>query len=397
MRQCEAAPLVSEAGLTVTDEVLGDFTLTILKRDGMMLEGWYFKQDRINNDTGRNVRFTGQVTGDQLHIESDNELAPFEADGGIVEGVLALDFTATRTGGEFKMKAKIPPSISSPTLATTDVIEGMTGATTGMFLNPQASDNLGGPSEVPGSSADESMDENAQESQGKSTKLSLEEKDQKQIDLAISKYEESSMAADAVLLAAIDREIENVRKQPRLTGEQQQQLIDALGVEKATFEQHRTIPFSPRMRAAANVWVNNIEKARIPAAKTYDKVIGRLTRAKEDEEAAQRQDEKQRLVGPKVIGVWDCKHYTLDKISYRLYLYSNHQAKTVYESELPSMNRTWKLDNDQLIIELIVQAGSPIPTFGLDACDIAPSGQTLSGVDLKDGGKRKFNASRVDE
>jgi serine/threonine protein kinase len=87
-------------------ETIGDFTLTILRREESTIEGWYFNQNRDGIDKGRNVRFTGRIDNDNLHIESDKPI-PFVADGKITGSDLVLDFNLTELIGAYTLTAKV--------------------------------------------------------------------------------------------------------------------------------------------------------------------------------------------------------------------------------------------------------------------------------------------------
>ena len=136
-------------------------------------------------------------------------------------------------------------------------------------------------------------------------RAALPEKLQKDIDKAKADYKEASESADKKLLSAFETEIEAVRKSTGLKATAKLEVIEALGVEKDTFEEHRTIPFSFRMRPAALAYLKAMQQAQRPLDAAYEKAIDELIKIKDDAAAAVVQAEKKKVAKSKAVGVWE--------------------------------------------------------------------------------------------
>ena len=203
-------------------------------------------------------------------------------------------------------------------------------------------------------------------------RAALPEKLQKDIDKAKTDYKEASESADKKLLAAFETEIEAVRKSTGLKATAKLEVIEALGVEKDTFEEHRTIPFSFRMRPGALAYLKAMQQAQRPLDAAYEKAIDELIKIKDDATAVIVQAEKKKVAKSKVVGIWEITGVNSDYMSTRpLCLDGSIQGGTI----------VWKLDRDKLVM-----TADNIDTLTLDRDGQKGTGKSNRGAVFK--GKR---------
>ena len=206
-------------------------------------------------------------------------------------------------------------------------------------------------------------------------RAALPEKLQKDIDKAKADCKEASESADKKLLSAFETETELVRKSTGLKATAKLEVIEALGVEKDTFEEHRTIPFSFRMRPGALAYLKAMQQAQRPLDAAYEKAIDELIKIKDDAAAAVVQAEKKKVAKSKVVGIWEITGVNSDYVSTRsLCLDGSIQGGTI----------VWKFDKDKLVM----RAGN-IDTLTLDS-----NGQNGTGTNNKGA---VFTAKRIDQ
>lgn len=200
----------------------------------------------------------------------------------------------------------------------------------------------------------------------------LPEKLQKDIDKAKADYTESHESADMKLLAAFETEIEAVRKSTSLKPTAKLEVIEALGVEKDTFDKHRLIPFSVRMRSGTLAYLKAMQQAQRLFDAAYEKAIDELIRIKDDAAALLVQAEKKKVAKSKVVGIWEITGVNSDYRSTRsLCLDGSIQGGTI----------VWKLDRDKLVM-----TADNIDTLTLDSDGQKGTGKSNRGAVFK--GKR---------
>ncbi len=183
------------------------------------------------------------------------------------------------------------------------------------------------------------------------------------IDKSLGDYGNACQIADEKRSAAFDKEIALVRKLRREKADDRQRLIDTIGVEKATFEKHGTIPFSPRMRDRAIQYLNSLGKARQPLSKTYDEAIRHFQKENDDDAASEVTAEKEKVLAPKVVGVWRCEG---GRTKFTFTLYSDGTG---------APDRTWTLGNDGMVV---TNRSPRAPKGGyIDKCVIDETGRSL--------------------
>ena len=197
-------------------------------------------------------------------------------------------------------------------------------------------------------------------------RAALPEKLQKDIDKAKADSKEAYESADKKLLAAFETEIEAVRKSTGLKATAKLEVIEALGVEKDTFEEHRTIPFSFRMRPAALAYLKAMQQAQRPLDAAYEKAIDELIKIKDDATAAVVQAEKKKVAKSKVVGVWEITGVNFPEVFTRI-LYS--------DGSIQGGTIVWKFANDKLVMT----AGN-IDTLTLDSNCQKGTGKSNKGA-----------------
>lgn len=206
----------------------------------------------------------------------------------------------------------------------------------------------------------------------------LPEKLKQEVESAKSKYAEAYKAADKKLLETFDTEMANVRKQPGLKAEERQQLIEAIGIEKAAFEKAGAIPFSLRMRTATISYLTRISDMQRPVAAIYDKAIEYSTKNKDDEGSAKLVTEKRMFLKPRTIAIWDCKGINW-KGGMIYHLYADGTSRINNESH----TSTWTFIKDKLVVKN--PAPNAPPGGWIDTFTFEPLGQLFTASNQKGG------------
>ena len=168
----------------------------------------------------------------------------------------------------------------------------------------------------------------------------------KEIDAAIGKFEESNTSASARLLEAFDKQAGLVAKSPKLKSDEKDSVIAAIDAEKADFQRQGTLPFSPAMRRSAVLYLNSLADAKTKAEKPFDKAITYYrTKAKDSATATELTDEKQKLLGRRLLATWTFTHSQFG--TYSVPMYSDGSA---------GPNKSWTLDDAGMVIRHRTQA-----------------------------------------
>jgi hypothetical protein len=168
----------------------------------------------------------------------------------------------------------------------------------------------------------------------------------KEIDAAIAKFEEANTSASEKLLEAFDKQAGLVAKSTKLKSDERDSVIAAIEAEKADFQRQATLPFSPAMRSSAVLYLNSLADAKKKAEKPFDKAIAYYrTKAKDSATATEITDEKQKLLGRRLLATWTFTHNQSG--TYTVPLYSDGTA---------GPNRSWTLDDIGMVIRHRTQA-----------------------------------------
>ncbi len=206
---------------------------------------------------------------------------------------------------------------------------------------------------------------------------------QKELDKAKADHAEAYKAIEKKMLEAFEAEGDGVRKSAALKAEAKQEVLEAIGAERETFEKHGTLPFSARMRAATTNHLKAVRQADAALAKAFDKVIDHHTKAKDDAAAMAQVAEKKKALKPAVAGVWECKGENFTG-TFTWTLYADGSAEP--------HKSTWKFDKDKLVI-LNKNPEAPPPGGWTETCVLAADGQTFAGRNNSGG---KYKARRID-
>ncbi len=201
----------------------------------------------------------------------------------------------------------------------------------------------------------------------------------KGVEKAKADYEVACKVAAKKLLAAFDAESELLSKS---TGAKQE-AIDALGVERDIFVKQGTIPFSSRMRTAANAYITALRQSHANATVVYDRAIEQFNRAKDAVNAALMVAEKKKHLEPKLIGFWACSGSSGD---FSFFLYSDGVCQNPTEPNKSS----WVFEKEKMVVTN-PRKDSP-PGGWITNCVFDPTGQEFAGT-AQNG---KFVAKRAD-
>ena len=125
------------------------------------------------------------------------------------------------------------------------------------------------------------------------------------VDKSVAEYTEACQALDEKYLLAFDKQIEIVRKTPRIQPTERQAFIAIIEAEKTVYQKNGSLAFSAPMRETTASHLTQLERLRITAMKPYDKAIEHAqTKLKDDVVAAELVAEKVKVFEPKVIGTW---------------------------------------------------------------------------------------------
>lgn len=109
------------------------------------------------------------------------------------------------------------------------------------------------------------------------------------------------------LLDHFDSTIAALRRDRRVNAAVRLKVIEALEAERKTFEEHRTIPFSPLLRRAAGEYLVALRTADAELAEVYDSAIADALRSRDDETAKAIGEERAEKLVPTVVGAWKWK------------------------------------------------------------------------------------------
>ncbi len=202
----------------------------------------------------------------------------------------------------------------------------------------------------------------------------------KGVEKAKTDFEETFKAAEKKLLAAFDSEAELIPKQTALKAEAKKTALEAVALERETFEKYGTIPFSPRMRTAAIAYTASLRQAHLAAGTVFDKAIDQLTKAKDFSNAALLSAEKKKHLEPKVIGYWTCS------IGFTQIFFSDGTGQNPTEPN----KSTWHFEKDKLIVKnpnLTAPPGGWVVVLTFDS-----TGQEFDAADQRN----KYKGKRTD-
>ena len=213
------------------------------------------------------------------------------------------------------------------------------------------------------------------------------EKVQKDLDKAGADYDRLRESAEKKLSDTFETEQEAVRKSPNFKGSVKLEMVAELAAEKATFEKHGTIPFSPRLRTAAMAYMKALQQARTPFEKAYEKVIDDSIKAKDDATGIARiVDEMKKILKASAVGVWACTGVSFEK-NFK-YVFNSDGSMEV-DGKLDKS--TWSLEKDK-IVTIHREAGGPAGGWTTNIT-IDRDGQSFTAVNQA---KLTFKGKRVD-
>ena len=203
------------------------------------------------------------------------------------------------------------------------------------------------------------------------------------IDKSFAEYTEACQALDEKYLLAFDKQIEIVRKTPRIQPTEKQAFIAIIEAEKTVYQKNGSLAFSAPMREATSSHLTQLERLRISAMKPYDKAIEHAqTKLKDDVVAAELVAEKAKVFEPKVIGTWDIVGLK-SVYGFKLELLS--------DSTTNRENGTWSMSK-QGLVHRFPNAVAPGGQW-INTCVLEDSGKTFLGTDQSGGTQR---GTRVD-
>jgi hypothetical protein len=204
---------------------------------------------------------------------------------------------------------------------------------------------------------------------------------------ARSDHEVALKKAEEALAARFDREIDSFRR-GRAKSDDRLKLIDALKLEKATFESRKTIPWSAPMRPAVLVYLRDVAVADAALNKDYERSIAARIKAKEDKKAEQLKAELARTAPPRLIGAW----VTGNRDAWRLYSDGTATLSNIQGVIRTDATRTWSLDAKELVVKHTLTS-DPTKTF-TDRGTIAPDGQTMNVLVVANGNRFTMTVDR---
>ena len=211
----------------------------------------------------------------------------------------------------------------------------------------------------------------------------------KSLEASLATHKEECDAAKEVILKAFDTEIAQVRGE-KGNAETRLQLIEAIEVEKKTFEATGHLPFSLRMRPAIAAYMKRVAVSGGRVAKVYDQVITALTKSKDDQAAAAMIREKDQM--PHEVGKWLCSIRNpsgrIDQFTFTLY---SDFSVNRFVDDKGTHPKSWEFKKDKIVITNVT-ASSPKGGFK-DTCTIHPDGQKFDAKNQLGG---VFTGVRID-
>ncbi len=202
-----------------------------------------------------------------------------------------------------------------------------------------------------------------------------------------SDHEAALKKAEEKLAARFDKEIEALRRIPAKS-EDRLKLIDALKLEKATFDARKTIPWSLPMRPAALVYLRDVRVADEALNRAYEQKITARIKAKEDKKAEQLKAELARTAPPRLIGAW----VSAQRDVWRCYSDGTATLSNGQGVIRTDATRTWSLDAKELVVKHTLTS-DPTKTF-TDRGTIAADGQTMSVLVVANGNRFTLTVDR---
>jgi hypothetical protein len=200
------------------------------------------------------------------------------------------------------------------------------------------------------------------------------------IDKSVTQYSDARKTADEKMLTAFGKQTDLVRKTSRLAAAEKQSLIEAIAAEKAAFEKHGTVPLSTPMRDVSANYLKQLDRARTPVKKAYDKAIEHMqVKAKDDSTAADLAAERDKLLDPKLIAVFDCQGINF-KLTMKLTLFED------FTGQPAKPHRTWEITKTGIVMRF------PSPNapggFFVETCTFDDLGQTFVSKNQEGGSYR---------
>lgn len=205
------------------------------------------------------------------------------------------------------------------------------------------------------------------------------------IDKSVAEYTEACKALDEKYLFAFDKQIEIVRKTPRLKPTEKQAFIAIIEAEKTTFLKHGSLSFSAPMRETTASHLTQLERVRITAMKPYDKAIEHAqTKMKDDVAAAELVAEKAKILESKVIGIWDC-------VGVNFSLTMKLTLRADFTGQPAKPHRVWGMSKQGFIMRFPA-ANAPGGQF-IETCVLDDNGKAFVSTNQAGG---SYRGTRVD-
>jgi hypothetical protein len=202
---------------------------------------------------------------------------------------------------------------------------------------------------------------------------------------ARSDHDVALKKADEALAARFDKEI-NALRRGQMKSDERIKLIDAVKLEKATFESKKTIPWSSPMRPAVLNYLRDVAVADGALNKEYERSIAARLKIKDDAKAEQLKAELARMFPARLIGVWVFQ----DRDTWRFYSDGTWMILGK-QGQLTDATRTWSLNVKELVMKrrLTADPGKVL----IDHAAISDDGQTMIDV-LQDGNRLTLKLQR---
>lgn len=126
------------------------------------------------------------------------------------------------------------------------------------------------------------------------------------IDKANEAFEKNMTAIKERMVKRFDAQDQAVRKNTQMKAVDRQAALDTLAAEKVRFEKYGLLPFSGLMRDDSMAYLKEVNAARLPALKAYDKGITHFQKGKNDTDAAALTTDMKATLRAKAVGVWVC-------------------------------------------------------------------------------------------
>ena len=202
---------------------------------------------------------------------------------------------------------------------------------------------------------------------------------------ARSIHEVALKKADEALGARFNREIDALRRS-QMKSDERLKLIEAVKLEKATFESRKTIPWSAPMRPAVLDYLRDVKAADDALNKEYERSISARLKVKDDTKAEQLKNELARVFPARLMGAWVEDKFVLRFYSDGTWMILNTQGKPA------DAKRVWSLNAKELIIKSALNSDPTKVTT--DRGSIAADGQTMSLLLQQNGNRLTLRVER---